>query len=101
MAGLLAAVAVSCGGGSDGGDAEGTYVHEEEGTVVLDSDGTGSITQSSDPVTFEWEQDGKTITITFDFDDTVTSVATLEGDELTFRAGDFSGGEPETFFRQE
>ena len=30
----------------------GTYTHPEEGTIVLDADGTGSITQSSDPVTF-------------------------------------------------
>jgi pSer/pThr/pTyr-binding forkhead associated (FHA) protein len=88
------------GGGADGRGAEGTYVHEEEGTVVLESGGVGSITQSSDPVTFVWEREGDTITIRFDFDDSVAAVATLDGDELTFRAGDFSGDEPETFYRQ-
>lgn len=88
---------LACGGTDDAAEAEGTYVHAEEGTIVLEADGEGTITQSADPVPFEWERDGDTITIVFGED--VVSEATLDGDELTFRPGDFSGDEAVVFRR--
>jgi len=95
---LAAAIVVgACGGSSDGPGASGTWVHPEEGTIVLAEDGSGSITQSSDPVEFEWSQDGSTIRLSFDGGD---AVATQGGDILTFRAGDFSGDEPVDFTRE-
>lgn len=80
-------------------DVAGTYVHPEEGTVVLNADQTGTITQSSDPVEFNWEQNGDTID--FIFEEEVRAQATVVDDTLVFRAGDFSGGEPETFIRSD
>lgn len=96
---LGAAVAftmTACGGGADD-ETDGTYVHAEEGTIVLEPDGDGTITQSGEPVPFVWERDGDTIEITIDGE--VVAEATADGDELTFRPGDFSGDSAVTFTR--
>ena len=88
------------GGGGGGGDAEGTWVDEEEGTIVIESGGSASITQSAEPVPLEWEMDGNVVQFTFEGEDEVISEATLDGDVLTFRLEDFSQDEPVTFTRQ-
>jgi hypothetical protein len=103
MAGVVAAVLAlgACGGGDDSGDAVGTWSHPEEGTIVIEEDGSGSITQSSDSIPLEWEMDEDTVvfTIVFEDGDEASAEAKLEGDELTFRAGDFSGDDPVIFTR--
>lgn len=95
----VAFFAGACGGGDDGPSPVGTWSHPEEGTIVLESGGDGSITQSSDPVEFTWSQDDSTIEFDIGDDDEPDAVATLDGDTLTFRPGDFSGDEPVTFTR--
>ena len=95
---LAVALVVSACGGTEDGGAVGAWTHPEEGTIVLESGGAGSITQSSDPVEFTWTQDGATIELSLDGDE-VDAEAQLDGDELTFRAGDFSGDDPVTFTR--
>jgi len=97
VAALLLPVA-ACGDDDEGLGVEGTYVHAEEGTIEIETGGEGSITQSGEPVPFEWEQDGDTIQ--FSVEGAGVAEATLDGDELTFRAGDFSGDEPVTFVRE-
>lgn len=102
---MLSAVVLvvgGCGGDDDGGgggSVEGTYVHEEEGTIVLESGGDESLTQSGEPVPFTWEQDGDVVLLTMDGE--VVAEATVEGEAMTFRAGDFSGDEPVTFQRED
>jgi len=98
---LAATTLTGCGGGGDsGGDVEGTWVHPEEGTIVLEDGGDGSITQSGDPVPFEWELSGDTVLFSFEGDDEVSAQATIDGDTMTFRVGDFSGDEPAVFTRE-
>lgn len=65
---------------------------------MFDDDGTGSLTQSSDPVGLEWTATDDTIDITWDNGN--QSKATLGGDTLTFPAGDFSGDDQVTFERR-
>jgi hypothetical protein len=93
----LAAGLTACGGGGD--DAVGTWVHPEEGTIVLSDDGSGTITQSSDPVEFDWDRNGDTVEFSFGGDE-VEAAATVDGDAMTFRPGDFSGDDPVTFTRE-
>lgn len=100
MTGVIGAIALSGCGGGGGADAEGTWVHEEEGTIVIESGGSASITQSSDPIPLEWELDGDVVQFMFEGEDEVISEATIDGDSMTFRAGDFSGDDPVTFTRQ-
>ena len=76
----------------------GTYTHPEEGTIVLDADGTGSITQSCDPVTFTWALEDGTIALSIDGE--VLAEAAASGTTLIFRAGDFSGDDPVTFTKE-
>lgn len=76
----------------------GTWTHPEEGTIVFDDDGSGSITQSADPVAFTWQHNGDRVSLTVEGSGNVAE-ATLSGNELTFRPGDFSGDEAETFTR--
>jgi len=101
-AAVVAVVVIAAACGSDDGDsAAGTWTHVEEGTIVLDDNGDGSITQSSDPVVFTWSADDDQISFVFDGDDEPAAIATLDGDSLTFRSGDFSGDDPVTFTRSD
>lgn len=95
----LAATTAGCGDGAEG--PGGTWTHDEEGTIVFGEDGTGTITQSGDPVPFEWTLDSGEVSLDLDGDPAngAEAVATLTGNELTFRAGDFSGEDPVTFIR--
>src|SRR5690606_28565081 len=86
LAGVLGLAA--CGG--DEG-AAGTYVHEEEGTIVLEGDGTGTWTQSGDPLEFTWEQDGATITL--QAGDSAAEVELVDGD-LVIPPEFISGDDP-------
>ena len=95
---VVVTLVVSACGGSDEAGVVGTWTHPEEGTIVLESGGAGSITQSSDPVEFTWTQDGATIELSLGGDE-VDAEAMIDGDELTFRVGDFSGDDPVTFTR--
>jgi hypothetical protein len=105
MFAAVAVVAVGCSGGGDaapaGADAAGTWSHPEEGTIVLSTDGMGTITQSGDPVEFSWvlESDSVEFDLDGDPETEADAVAVLDGDVLTFRVGDFSGDEPAVFTR--
>lgn len=92
---LTVMLALAACSGGDQTDVTGTYTHPEEGTIVLNADGTGSITQSSDPVPFTWVLTDGTVALTIDGE--VQAEATASGSTLTFRAGDFSGDEAVTF----
>ena len=97
---LVAVVSLAvgaCGGGGDDLDVEGTYVHPEEGTIVLEAGGDGTLTQEGDENAFEWDLDGDTVVLTVGGD--VVAEAAFADDELTFRPGDFSGDEPAVFVR--
>lgn len=96
MIGAAAFLLLRGGGGDE--SVVGTWVHPEEGTIVFDDDGLGSITQSSDPVAFTWERTGEVVGITIAGNGN-TAEATLSGDKLTFRRGDFSGDDPTIFTR--
>jgi hypothetical protein len=96
------ALLAACGGDDAGAPAVGTWVHPEEGTVILEGDGTGEMVQSQGGVPFTWSlEDGN---VEFDLDDDPENepdaVAALDGDELTFRVGDYSGDEPVVFTRE-
>ncbi|MGE0308817.1 MAG: hypothetical protein AB7Q27_24035, partial [Acidimicrobiia bacterium] len=60
------------------------------------------IEQSGDGIAFTWSEDDGSVV--FDLDDDPDNepdaVASLDGDELTFRAGDYSGDEPVVFTRE-
>ena len=100
VAGVIGAIALSGCGGGGGADVGGTWVHEEEGTIVIESGGSASLTQSSDPVPLEWELDGDVMEFTFEGEDEVIAEATIDGDSMTFRVEDFSQDGPVTFTRQ-
>jgi hypothetical protein len=91
---LVAVLATGCGGSS----AEGTYVHEVEGTIILSEDGAATWEQSSDPVPFEWEQDGETLT--FIFDGEAVGDARIEDGDLVLPPDMISGDEDVVFERQ-
>ena len=97
-AAAIAAVAVLGACGGSGSDVEGTYTNDEEGTIELLSDGTGTLTQSGDPADFTYEVDGDTLELSIDGE--VKAEATVEDGSLTFRAGDFSGDDPVTFDKE-
>ena len=82
------------------GDTEvtGTYTHPIEGTIVLNDDGTGTLTQDdpSDPTLFTWALNDGTVLISIDGE--VQAEATADGTTLIFRPGDgFSGDITKTF----
>ena len=94
--GLVVAFAAACGGG--GGDSlEGTYVHEEEGTLEVLEDGEATLTQSGAPVELTYEVDGDSVT--FDADGS-TVTAEIDGDDLVFEDEAFSGEGTTTFTKQ-
>ncbi len=93
---LIGMMAGLSGCGGDEG-AAGTYEHPEEGTIVLEDDGTGSWTQSGDPAEFTWAQEGTSITLTTEGGSTA-EVDLVDGD-LVIPPEFISGDEPVTFNR--
>lgn len=98
-ASTMAAVAcvglfAACGGGDA---AAGTYEHAEEGTIVLNEDGTGTWTQSGDPFEFTWEQEGETVTFVTDGGEEA-DMSLVDGD-LVIPPEFISGDDPVTFAR--
>ena len=78
----------------------GTYVHAEEGTIVVTDGGTGTWTQEGDdePATFTWTQNGDDITFTIR--DKTAGGVKLEGGNLVIPPDMISGDDPVTFTRQ-
>jgi hypothetical protein len=94
----ILALAAACSS-SNGEDFEGTYVHEEEGTIEIEGDGKATITQSGDAIAIPYTRDGDKVTFTAESSgESVT--ATLRGNTLVFEPGDFSGDEETVFTKQ-
>jgi len=91
---VVAALATGCGGSG----AEGTYVHDVEGTITLSDDGSGSWAQEGHSADFEWEEDGETVT--FLIDGEAQGEARLEDGDLVLPPDMISGDDDVTFERQ-
>lgn len=93
------ALAAACSSDSDSGGIEGTYEHEEEGTIEIEGDGKATITQGEEETAIPYTRDGDTLTFTAESSgESVT--ATIKGDELVFEPGAFSGDEETVFTKK-
>ena len=87
------ALATACGG--DDGGIEGSYRHEEEGTVEILGDGDATLTQSGNPVELTYEVDGDTVTFEAPNGSSIDAEVTDEG--LVFEEDAFNQEGRETF----
>ncbi len=92
---LVLLLALAC---SSSNGAVGTYAHPEEGTIVLTSDHNGTWTQSSEPFSFTWSENGDAITFTHEGED-AAGVKIVDGN-LVLPSDMISGDDPVTFTRQ-